>query len=90
MCNFIEEIAKEPDEINPKGKLQEHLQSIAPSSPTYKIVSHEGPDHDKNFVAEVSWENIELGRGEGSSKKEAETGAAEDALKKELWKAYEA
>jgi ribonuclease-3 len=87
--NFIEEIAKEPDEINPKGKLQEHLQSIAPSSPSYRIVSHEGPDHDKNFVAEVSWENIELGRGEGSSKKEAETSAAENALKKKLWKGQE-
>lgn len=85
---FIEEIAREPDEINPKGKLQEHLQSIAPSSPTYRIVSHEGPDHDKKFIAEVSWENIELGRGEGSSKKEAETSAAANALAGELWKQY--
>ncbi|MCG8599480.1 MAG: ribonuclease III [Verrucomicrobiales bacterium] len=83
---FIEEIAKEPDEINPKGKLQEHLQSIAPTSPTYRIISHEGPDHEKVFVAEVSWENIGLGRGEGSSKKEAETNAAANALIQEAWK----
>lgn len=83
---FIEEIARQPDENNPKGELQESLQAITPTSPSYRIVSQEGPDHDKIFVAEVIWENMELGRGEGSSKKEAEINAAINALEEGKWK----
>lgn len=83
---FLDEIVAQPDENNPKGELQENLQAIAPSSPSYQIVSQKGPDHDKLFVAEVVWEGIPLGRGTGSSKKEAETNAAAAALEEERWK----
>ncbi|MEX2579144.1 MAG: ribonuclease III [Verrucomicrobiales bacterium] len=82
---FIEEIAKQPEENNPKGELQEHLQSIAATSPTYSIVSQDGPDHLKFFVAEVTWEGKALGKGSGNSKKEAETAAAVDALSNRKW-----
>ncbi len=81
----IQAIHEEPSEINPKGQLQEILQSINPTSPQYKIVSEEGPDHCKTFESKVIWEGIELGIGSGNSKKEAETSAAEQALKEELW-----
>lgn len=83
---FIEEITAEPEENNPKGELQEHLQSISPSSPSYAIVSQEGPDHQKRFLAEVKWEGLNLGRGSGLSKKEAETAAAAEALQKRAWR----
>lgn len=83
--NFIEAIANEPEENNPKGELQEILQSISPVSPSYNIVSQEGPDHLKSFVAEVCWDGQTLGKGSGSSKKEAETAAAISALKEEIW-----
>lgn len=83
---FIEQIVDEPEENNPKGELQEQLQSIAPTSPSYSIVSQEGPDHSKSFVAEVTWEGTILGRGTGKSKKEAETQAAANALENESWK----
>ena len=82
---FIEEIKAEPDENNPKGELQESLQSISLKSPRYIIVSQEGPDHQKRFLAEVKWEDLTLGRGSGSSKKEAETAAASEALEKRIW-----
>lgn len=81
----IEELIHQSDEPNPKGALQERLQAISPSSPTYNIVSQEGPDHQKSFVAEVVWEGKNLGTGTGSSKKEAETAAAMDALDNESW-----
>ena len=39
-----------------------------------------GPDHNKYFEVVVEWEGREIGRGNGSSKKQAETVAAEAAL----------
>jgi len=87
--SFIDEIANQPDDSNPKGKLQEHLQSITQSSPSYSIISQEGPDHEKSFVSQVSWEGMLLGKGDGKSKKEAEINAASDALELKKWLAKE-
>ena len=42
-------------------------------------------EHLKQFVSRILWEGQELGRGSGSSKKEAETQAARMALQKRLW-----
>ena len=39
-----------------------------------------GPDHSKYFEVVVEWDGREIGRGNGSSKKQAETVAAEVAL----------
>lgn len=72
-------------EVNPKGTLQELLQAISPRSPNYFIVSESGPEHSKQFVAIVQWNGMELGRGEGGSKKQAETAAALDALHSKRW-----
>lgn len=83
--NAIETVAAEPLEINPKGQLQEILQAISATSPKYRIVSQEGPDHCKTFESCVEWEGIRLGYGSGSSKKEAEAGAAGDALHARRW-----
>ena len=83
---LLEELEIDPPDTNPKGRLQELLQSISPVSPTYPIIDQSGPEHQKRFVAKIVWEGLELGLGEGRSKKEAETAAARDALTKELWK----
>ncbi len=76
----------EPADANPKGRLQELLQSITPVSPEYLITAQSGPEHQKSFVAVVTWNGHELGRGEGNSKKEAHSAAALDALNREMWK----
>ncbi len=81
----IENLCLESFDVNPKGKLQELLQSMSPRGPTYSIVSEFGPEHQKRFLAKVSWNGIELGSGEGQSKKEAETAAASDAMERKLW-----
>lgn len=86
--HFIAEIARKPAENNPKGELQEQLQAITANSPSYRIISQEGPDHEKVFVSEVTWEGLQLGRGEGSSKKEAEVSAAAAALKAKRWAGF--
>ena len=76
----IQEIVEAPDEINPKGHLQELLQAHSTGSPQYNILAQEGPDHCKNFEAEVVWHGERLGVGQGKSKKLAETAAALNAL----------
>ena len=81
----LKEIAAQPVDINPKGNLQELLQSISPSSPIYDVISQSGPEHEKTFVVKVSWEGMELGQGTGRNKKQAETAAAEEALNLRRW-----
>jgi ribonuclease-3 len=65
---------------NPKGELQELLQSHSPVAPEYSVVSATGPDHDRMFECIVHHEGRELARGRGKSKKDAESEAALNAL----------
>ena len=81
----LEALDVDPPDANPKGRLQEILQAISPVSPSYPIIAAEGPEHQKKFVARVTWNGLELGEGRGRSKKDAETAAAKDALGKQLW-----
>ncbi|MDZ4287588.1 MAG: ribonuclease III [Prosthecobacter sp.] len=76
----LEDIVSVPAEQNPKGHLQELLQSAGDQPPTYSIVQESGPDHAKSFEATVNWQGTTLGRGLGKSKKEAEVEAARCAL----------
>src|ERR1700719_2132521 len=82
----LAQLAEEPVDINPKGYLQELLQSISPRSPVYEVLSQTGPEHDKRFVVQAVWEGIVLGKGRGRSKKQAETAAAEEAMELKRWK----
>lgn len=85
VADAIEEVTQSNETGNPKGELQEVLQAIVPISPIYEILSATGPDHDKVFVASVTWRGTLLGEGEGPSKKTAEVAAAANALAKEKW-----
>ena len=67
---------------NPKGELQELLQSISTEAPQYHVVSATGPDHDRVFECTVHHAGVELARGQGKSKKSAESEAALLALTK--------
>jgi ribonuclease-3 len=67
---------------NPKGELQELLQSKSPVAPVYELISAEGPDHNRNFICAVLHDGVELARGSGKSKKTAEIDAALAALQK--------
>lgn len=78
-------MSTEPEEINPKGRLQEILQAITPAAPHYELTSQSGPEHLKNFECNVVWEGIVLGSGSGRSKKQAEVEAATHALNDERW-----
>ena len=69
-----------PNLENPKGELQELLQSSGNEAPNYLVHSATGPDHDREFECAVQFAGEELGRGKGKSKKAAESQAALVAL----------
>ena len=81
----LDEMMESPEEKNPKGELQECLQSIHPEAPVYEIISQTGPDHRRVFQAVVKWCELTLGNGKGKSKKEAEARAAADAIRVRAW-----
>lgn len=63
-----------------KTLLQEWCQGTMKSTPIYRLVGEEGPDHQKTFFVELSLGERVLSRGKGNSKKEAEQKAAQKAL----------
>src|ERR1051326_4340259 len=65
---------------NPKGELQELVQSFSSEAPRYHVISASGPDHDRVFECTVHHCGVELARGQGKSKKAAESEAALAAL----------
>ena len=76
----LRRLLSEPEDRNPKGQLQERLQSINHQAPTYEVVEVSGPDHERSFVVRVCWNGKALAEGSGRSKKEAEMAAAATAL----------
>ena len=63
-----------------KTVLQEKLQVHGSVIIKYNIIKEFGPDHDKNFVAEVICNGKILAEGTGKTKKMAEMEAAKKAL----------
>ena len=63
-----------------KTQLQEIVQKNPDAKISYQIISEEGPDHDKLFVAQVTVNHEQPKIGRGKTKKEAEQNAALQAL----------
>lgn len=66
---------------DPKSYLQEVAQEKDSQTPIYKVLSEDGPDHDKVFTLGVFIGSQLRGSGSGSSKQAAQQKAAEEALK---------
>lgn len=75
----VDAILKTPI-CNWKAQLQDYCQKKYHQPPIYRVLSETGPDHSKIFNISVVINNIEMGQGEGLSKKEAQQAAAENAL----------
>jgi ribonuclease-3 len=65
---------------DPKSRLQEMVQSEWQTTPSYRLVKTEGPDHARRFTVQVLVNGRALGVGEGRSKQMAEKEAAQHAL----------
>ena len=66
--------------MDPKSRLQELVQSKEGFTPIYKVISEDGPDHDKTFVVGVYVDKKLKGKGSGPSKQSAQVAAANQAL----------
>ncbi len=76
--------------VAPKGRLQTLAQASVGHPPEYRLVALEGPDHARHFVIDVLLDGAVVGRGEGSSRRAAETRAAREALEQLTHEAHEA
>lgn len=68
--------------LDPKSRYQEVIQSEEGFTPQYKVLSEEGPDHDKVFTIGVFVNEDLRAKGSGPSKQAAQVSAAEKALTK--------
>ncbi|MCA9337249.1 ribonuclease III [Candidatus Saccharibacteria bacterium] len=66
---------------DPKSQLQEMAQSKDGHTPIYKVLTEDGPDHDKVFTVGVFVGGELKGQGTGPSKQIGQQQAAERALK---------
>jgi ribonuclease-3 len=65
-----------------KSRLLEATQALVGEPPTYRIVEATGPDHARWYVVEAVLHDEVLGSGGGRNRREAETQAAEVALRR--------
>jgi ribonuclease-3 len=81
LISTFEEILKTGSWLDSKSHLQELVQSSEGFTPVYKVLSEEGPDHDKIFTVGVFVDGELKGQGTGPSKQAGQQVAAEAALK---------
>lgn len=67
--------------LNPKGSLQEYAQRYLGVTPNYQVLNTSGPEHHLTYEVEVEL-NGERAIGAAQSRKNAETNAAAELLKR--------
>lgn len=82
LLSTFDDILKTGSWMDPKSHLQEIVQSKDGFTPIYKVLSEEGPDHEKTFTIGVFVSGELKGKGVGPSKQMGQVAAAESALAK--------
>jgi ribonuclease-3 len=68
-----------------KSQIQEEAQERVGVTPSYKVMTEVGPDHDKHFTIGVFFGDKKIAEGKGKSKQEGEQKAALAALEAKGW-----
>lgn len=66
-----------------KTELQEQIQKHSDNAIEYVLEKSEGPEHNKTFFIDLSFNGVVVSKGTGKSKKEAEQNAAKNYLFKD-------
>lgn len=82
ILSTLDQILETGSWMDPKSRLQEVVQGQGGSTPNYRVLSEDGPDHEKLFTVGVYVDDKKLGEGTGHSKQTAQVAAAQTALKK--------
>ncbi len=77
----LDEILESESWRDAKSYLQEISQRIDNTTPMYRVIREEGPDHDKTFTLGVFIGSHLKGTGRGHSKQEAQVKAAAEAIR---------
>jgi ribonuclease III len=72
--------------LDPKSRFQEKAQELTGITPHYKVISENGPDHEKIFEVGLYLNDELIAIGRGSSKQEAQVAAAAQGLINKGWK----
>ncbi len=81
----IDEIVSHKLWRDAKSLVQEKAQEYLSVTPSYKVISETGPDHDKHFTIGIFFGEEQIALGKGKSKQEAEQAAARLALEAKDW-----
>lgn len=76
----LEDVIRNALHVDAKSLLQEKVQASLKVTPTYKVISSEGPDHKKVFTIGVYFGEKLIAQGSGPSKQDGEVEAARKAL----------
>lgn len=71
--------------LDPKTYFQEQAQEKTNITPTYRVLSEVGPDHDKTFTVGIYLGTEQVSTGTGSSKQAAQVSAAHNGIKVKGW-----
>jgi ribonuclease-3 len=72
----LEQLASERSRLDPKTELQQKVQALGGTAPTYAVIDSGGPAHDRWFVVRVRMGDRWGAEGRGRSKRLAEREAA--------------
>ncbi len=85
VLSVLPRVLKEQLYIDPKSRFQEAAQEHMGITPTYKVMTEEGPDHAKEFEVGIYLGKELVAKGAGTSKHEAQVAAADAAIKEKGW-----
>ena len=80
ITSTVEKILTDNLHVDAKSSFQERIQEELKITPSYKVLSESGPDHNKQFVSGVYVGEKLIAEGRGSSKSQAENEAARNAI----------
>ncbi len=81
----LDEVIEKRAYQDAKSRFQEAAQDKRGVTPAYETLDEVGPDHDRIFTVGVYLGRVEVARGQGRSKQEAEQAAAQAGLDKMSW-----
>jgi ribonuclease-3 len=77
----VDQAMEDESLMDDRSLLQIWAQAELGETPRYRTVDSTGPDHDREFVVEVSVGEQPAAQGRGKSKQEAAQAAASEALR---------
>lgn len=81
----LEQLASERNRLDPKTELQQRVQALGGTAPTYAVIDSGGPAHDRWFQVRVRLGDRWGSEGKGRSKRLAEREAARLTLLENQW-----